>query len=98
MWRPTWPRTARRPTAACPRTARRVISSNFIGAPRYRRAKAVPPKISVVVPVYGCERCLRDLHARCVAALEPLVGDALELLLVNDHSPQGDWAVVADLA
>lgn len=55
------------------------------------------PKISVVVPVYGCESCLRDLYARCVAALEPLV-ESFELVLVNDHSPHADWSVIEELA
>ena len=30
------------------------------------------PRVSIVVPVYGCEECLRALHARITAALVPL--------------------------
>lgn len=55
------------------------------------------PHISVVVPVYGCEDCLRDLHARLVTSLGTLT-DAFEIVLVNDASPQTDWNVIEELA
>lgn len=53
--------------------------------------------LSVVVPVYGCESCLRALHRRVVDTLEPLVGD-FELLLVDDRGPDGSWDVARELA
>jgi polyisoprenyl-phosphate glycosyltransferase len=54
------------------------------------------PDISIVVPAYGCESCLRALHAQVAAALDAVA--SFELVLVDDHSPQGDWAVIEALA
>jgi len=51
----------------------------------------------VVVPCYGCESCLRALHERLVKVLTPLV-ERFEIILVDDRSKQGDWAVIQDLA
>jgi polyisoprenyl-phosphate glycosyltransferase len=55
------------------------------------------PQLSVVVPSYGCESCLRALHAEVAAALDG-AGVGFELVLVDDHSPQGDWGVIVGLA
>lgn len=55
------------------------------------------PHISVVVPVYGCESCLRELHARLVEVIESIT-DSFEIVLVNDGSLQGDWKVIEELA
>jgi dolichol-phosphate mannosyltransferase len=55
------------------------------------------PEISVVVPVYNCEDCLRALHERIAATLDELVG-SWELILVDDRSTDASWAGVAELA
>jgi dolichol-phosphate mannosyltransferase len=55
------------------------------------------PEISVVVPVYGCESCLRALHQRLVTTLAAL-GEEFEILLVDDRSTQDDWRVIRELA
>lgn len=55
------------------------------------------PRVSIVVPVYGCEACLRALHARITAALVPLA-IGYELVLVDDRSPDRSWDVLLDLA
>jgi glycosyltransferase involved in cell wall biosynthesis len=55
------------------------------------------PEISVVVPVYGCESCLRALYERLSATLTQLV-DSFEIILVDDRSPQSDWRVIHELA
>lgn len=52
--------------------------------------------ISVVIPVYGCEDCLRDLYRRLCAALEPLV-DSFELIFVDDASTDEAWDVLVEL-
>lgn len=54
-------------------------------------------ELSVVVPVYGCRDCLRALHERLVAALEPVVGE-LEIVLVDDRSTDGAWELMRELA
>lgn len=54
------------------------------------------PGISVVVPAYNSEGSLRGLVAR----LEPVLreaADAFELILVNDGSRDGTWAVIDEL-
>jgi dolichol-phosphate mannosyltransferase len=53
--------------------------------------------LSVVIPVYGCEGCLRALCARLRAAIEPLTHD-YELIFVEDRSPDASWDVLQELA
>jgi glycosyltransferase involved in cell wall biosynthesis len=53
--------------------------------------------ISVVIPVYGCDTCLVELHRRLVAVLEQ-IHPAFEILLVNDASPDDSWSVIQTLA
>lgn len=55
------------------------------------------PEISIVVPVYGCESCLRALYERLTATLTTLV-PSFEIILVDDRSPQSDWRVINELA
>ena len=55
------------------------------------------PFISVVIPVYGCADALPELHRRLTAALSNFAG-SYQLILVNDHSPDGSWAQVQALA
>jgi len=55
------------------------------------------PVISVVVPAYGCESCLEPLYAALAPVLESISPD-FEIVMVEDHSPQQDWAVIAKLA
>ncbi|MGH9828599.1 MAG: glycosyltransferase, partial [Blastocatellia bacterium] len=51
------------------------------------------PDISIVVPVYGSEGCLQSLASAIVEALGP-TGRPYEVILVNDCSPDGSWAVI----
>lgn len=55
------------------------------------------PGISVVVPVYNSEGSLRALVERLEPALRALAS-SYELILVNDGSRDGSWAVVEELA
>ncbi len=55
------------------------------------------PALSVVVPVYKCERCLVALYERLAAALADVEPD-FELILVDDASPDGAWPVMQQLA
>ena len=54
-------------------------------------------ELSVVVPVYGCRDCLRALHTRIRASVEPLTA-RFELVLVDDRSPDGAWETICALA
>lgn len=53
--------------------------------------------LSVVIPVYGCEGCLRALRARLHEAIHPLTRN-YELIFVDDRSPDGSWEVLQELA
>jgi dolichol-phosphate mannosyltransferase len=54
-------------------------------------------ELSVVVPVYGCDSCLRALHARLRAAIEPITSE-FELIFVDDRSPDEAWSTLRELA
>ena len=55
------------------------------------------PEISVVVPVFGCGGCLRELHRRLVASVGSITGD-YELIFVDDRSEDDGWDVLRGLA
>jgi polyisoprenyl-phosphate glycosyltransferase len=54
-------------------------------------------EISIVIPVYGCESCLRPLYDRLKAQLNDL-GVSWELVFVNDGSPDDSWSVLTELS
>ena len=54
------------------------------------------PRISVVVPVYGCADCLRQLCERLDTILSSFAS-WFEILLVDDRSPDNSWAQFAAL-
>lgn len=53
--------------------------------------------VSIVIPVYGAEQSLRELHRRLVAVLEPEVED-FEIVFVEDCGGDGSWELIAELA
>jgi len=60
----------------------------------------MPPEqveISVAVPVYNCDGCLRALHERLTRVLSALV-DSWEIVLVDDRSRDASWATALELA
>src|SRR5690348_8402523 len=56
------------------------------------------PKLSIVVPCYNEEACLRALYDRLTAAAARSVGSSYELVFVNDGSSDGSWEVMRSLA
>lgn len=56
------------------------------------------PLLSIVVPCYNEAPCLEALHARVSAAARAAVGDAHEIVLVNDGSKDDSWAVMQRLS
>ena len=54
-------------------------------------------ELSVVVPVHGCEGCLRELHRRLSDVL-PTHVDSYELVFVDDRGPDASWSVLKELA
>lgn len=53
--------------------------------------------LSVVIPVYGCTDCIRELHRRLTAALAEVTED-WEIVYVDDCSPGESWPILVDLA
>jgi glycosyltransferase involved in cell wall biosynthesis len=56
------------------------------------------PALSIVVPCFNEEACLGALHERLSAAARTAVGDDYEIVLVNDGSRDGSWAIMGQLA
>ena len=56
------------------------------------------PALSIVVPCFNEEACLPALHERLTAAARSAVGEDYEIVLVNDGSRDGSWALMHQLA
>ena len=56
------------------------------------------PSLSIVVPCFNEEACLRVLHERLTGAARAAVGEDYELVLVNDGSRDGSWAIMQEMA
>jgi dolichol-phosphate mannosyltransferase len=56
------------------------------------------PELSIVVPCFNEEACLRALYDRLSAAARASVGSDYELVLVNDGSRDRSWQLMRDLA
>ncbi|ALX50281.1 glycosyltransferase family 2 protein [Lentibacillus amyloliquefaciens] len=54
------------------------------------------PLISIVVPVYGCKSCLKELCRRAATTIESIPAD-FEIILVNDASPDNAWETIQEL-
>lgn len=59
--------------------------------------KSFPLKISVCIPLYRCEKSLRELYTQLKKNLDIIVGDSYELIFVDDCSPMNDWEIVKEL-
>jgi dolichol-phosphate mannosyltransferase len=53
--------------------------------------------ISVVIPVYKADDCLKELYARLVTALEPITRD-FEIVLVEDCGGDRSWELICELS
>lgn len=54
--------------------------------------------LSIVVPCFNEEACLEPLHKRLSDSARKAVGDDHEIVLVNDGSNDGSWAIMRSLA
>ncbi|MGQ0659783.1 glycosyltransferase family 2 protein [Sphingosinicella sp.] len=57
-----------------------------------------PLPLSIVVPCYNEEACLRELHVRLTRAAAAAVGAGYEIVLVNDGSRDRTWEIMRELA
>jgi Glycosyl transferase family 2 len=55
------------------------------------------PVLSVIVPVYGCQSCIRRLHERLTATLHGL-DTSHEVIFVDDRAEDGSWSEIERLA
>ncbi|WP_219892589.1 glycosyltransferase family 2 protein [Aquisediminimonas profunda] len=55
-------------------------------------------RLSIVIPCYNEEACLEQLHSRVAAAAKLAVGNAYEIVLINDGSRDRSWSVMQALA
>ncbi|MDY0394409.1 glycosyltransferase family 2 protein [Virgibacillus halophilus] len=55
------------------------------------------PLISVVVPVYGCRTCLKELAHRVTETVDKIPA-RLELIFINDASPDGAWDLIDEMS
>jgi undecaprenyl-phosphate 4-deoxy-4-formamido-L-arabinose transferase len=60
------------------------------------RERGLRPLVSLVVPLFNEAKTIRELHARATEALEA-IGRPYELVLVDDGSTDGTWAVLEEL-
>ena len=56
------------------------------------------PALSIIVPCFNEEACLGALHERLTAAARGAVSEDYEIVLVNDGSRDGSWAIMQQLA
>ena len=56
------------------------------------------PSLSIVVPCFNEEACLGELHARLTRAARGVAGESYEIVLVNDGSRDGSWAMMQALS
>jgi len=54
--------------------------------------------LSIVVPCFNEEACLRALHQRLGASARKVARDDYEIVLVNDGSRDASWAIMSELA
>lgn len=53
-------------------------------------------KISVVIPVYNCDKCLEELVSSIIKSITQVTDD-YEIIFVNDDSPDNSWEVISKL-
>jgi polyisoprenyl-phosphate glycosyltransferase len=55
-------------------------------------------KISIVCPVYRCDKCLVELHERLTEVLRCICGDSYEIIFIEDCGEDDSWHVIESLA
>jgi glycosyltransferase involved in cell wall biosynthesis len=55
------------------------------------------PQLSVVIPAYNSEACIRELTRRLQAEL-PAITEDYEIVFIEDGGEDGSWGIICDLA
>jgi glycosyltransferase involved in cell wall biosynthesis len=69
----------------------------MVGSDPSPACPSLSPGISIIVPAYNSEQTLESLAERIAGAVAS-VGESFEILLINDGSRDGSWAVIERLA
>lgn len=85
--------SARLPPYFDPREQQSIPSSTSIGELMTSSAC----HLSIVSPVYRAEECLHELYRRLVETAERITPH-FDLILVEDHGPDGSWVVLEQFA
>jgi dolichol-phosphate mannosyltransferase len=56
------------------------------------------PAVSIVAPCYNEAECLGEFHQRSAAAARACCGEDFEIVLVDDGSRDGTWALIDAIA
>lgn len=62
--------------------------------PPRKEELAAPPKVSVIIPVYGVEKYVEE----CIASVQRQTLREIEIIPINDASPDGSQAIIDRLA
>lgn len=72
------------------------MTTESVGTQQMIETKTVSPIYSIVAPVFNEEETLPHFYQRIVSVMEPL-GEPFEIVLVNDGSHDGSYAVMKQL-
>lgn len=61
------------------------------------RDVAAPLRLSLVIPTYNERENVGELIAQLTALLDPVLGEAYELVVIDDDSPDRTWEAAAEL-
>jgi dolichol-phosphate mannosyltransferase len=61
-------------------------------------AGGAPLRLSLVIPTYNERKNIAELIGQLSALLDPILGAAYELLVVDDDSPDRTWELAAEIA
>lgn len=53
-----------------------------------------PTRLSIVSPAYCCAGCIPELYRRIKESIQQIQNLDFELILINDGSPENDWAEI----
>lgn len=62
--------------------------------PPSKEELAAPPKVSIIIPVYGVEKYVEE----CIASVQRQTLREIEIIPINDASPDGSQAIIDRLA
>jgi len=82
------------PVALVPTPEGPLVVAASTGAPEV----APSIRLSLIIPTYNERQNLEELVAQLVALLDPPLGDAYELIIVDDDSPDRTWELGLALA